>query len=592
MLILLYHILFFFFFFLMIRRPPRSTLSSSSAASDVYKRQGIYGKSYTINFTGYNLVNATSDPLTVEFCRNNTAAYLAGSSVQMYFAKPGTSECFVCPTGALCDGTPNIVLQDNNLWRPNNNSYRLYSCGYPYSGDSCLAPDGRCKEGYEGVRCSVCSPGYSRSELECVKCRTEAEVSLLVLLLLVVALAFVSILAFASFNSKVSDALPVVIKIAINHLQVSNRIPEVIFTPPVFKKLFYAQQQVSELIRFDIVASTCAPLNFTTYDIFLMTVFLPIMIMVFFGGVFLVLHIYRAVRGIGPKYLVPVCNHTTPIRRDRVVLLVARFMAKIRLAGAKNLDRPNRDDDRDYYFTAIQLFKATCIIALLLVYPSVLEKSASLWRCEEIVYGEGDDYTIRQVLIQDRSIDCDANSHKAMQYGALTACLVYCIGIPLLLSSLIYSHWTQHGRAHARRLFAFGVGGFNIKQWWWEVVIMARKAAIIMVITFVDSLYVRTYLAMWIMSIALGLHVFAKPFERKNMYYLEGLGIASIVIILNLSLLYQFETFDTDTIANDALTYVLFGICLLYTSDAADEEDSVDLGGRRIIKKKKKKNKM
>mgnify|MGYP003377757392 CR=1 FL=1 len=34
-------------------------------------------------------------------------------------------------------------------------------------------------------------------------------------------------------------------------------------------------------------------------------------------------------------------------------------------------------------------------------------------------------------------------------------------------------------------------------------------------------------------------------------------------------------------------------ICLLYTSDAADERSSVDLGGRRIIKKKntKKENK-
>eukprot|EP00658_Telonema_sp_P-2_P009881 TRINITY_DN13688_c0_g1_i2.p1 TRINITY_DN13688_c0_g1~~TRINITY_DN13688_c0_g1_i2.p1 ORF type:complete len:404 (-),score=108.75 TRINITY_DN13688_c0_g1_i2:72-1283(-) len=32
----------------------------------------------------------------------------------------------------------------------------------------------------------------------------------------------------------------------------------------------------------------------------------------------------------------------------------------------------------------------------------------------------------------------------------------------------------------------------------------------------------------------------------------------------------------------------IFISCLLYTSDAADEEDSVDLGGRRIIKKKKK----
>ena len=30
-------------------------------------------------------------------------------------------------------------------------------------------------------------------------------------------------------------------------------------------------------------------------------------------------------------------------------------------------------------------------------------------------------------------------------------------------------------------------------------------------------------------------------------------------------------------------------LCLLYTSDAADERSSVDLGGRRIIKKKKTK---
>ena len=35
---------------------------------------------------------------------------------------------------------------------------------------------------------------------------------------------------------------------------------------------------------------------------------------------------------------------------------------------------------------------------------------------------------------------------------------------------------------------------------------------------------------------------------------------------------YQFRVYET---------------CLLYTSDAADERSSVDLGGRRIIKKKK-----
>ena len=35
------------------------------------------------------------------------------------------------------------------------------------------------------------------------------------------------------------------------------------------------------------------------------------------------------------------------------------------------------------------------------------------------------------------------------------------------------------------------------------------------------------------------------------------------------------------------LVTVLLSGCLLYTSDAADERSSVDLGGRRIIKKTK-----
>ena len=41
-------------------------------------------------------------------------------------------------------------------------------------------------------------------------------------------------------------------------------------------------------------------------------------------------------------------------------------------------------------------------------------------------------------------------------------------------------------------------------------------------------------------------------------------------------------------IKQDALDLAeLMDGCLLYTSDAADERSSVDLGGRRIIKKKK-----
>ena len=38
----------------------------------------------------------------------------------------------------------------------------------------------------------------------------------------------------------------------------------------------------------------------------------------------------------------------------------------------------------------------------------------------------------------------------------------------------------------------------------------------------------------------------------------------------------------------NGIRHAEFSDCLLYTSDAADERSSVDLGGRRIIKKKNK----
>ena len=47
------------------------------------------------------------------------------------------------------------------------------------------------------------------------------------------------------------------------------------------------------------------------------------------------------------------------------------------------------------------------------------------------------------------------------------------------------------------------------------------------------------------------------------------------------------ETIGTRDAVSQVYDLDLVNVCLLYTSDAADERSSVDLGGRRIIKKKK-----
>src|SRR5674536_323690 len=59
--------------------------------------------------------------------------------------------------------------------------------------------------------------------------------------------------------------------------------------------------------------------------------------------------------------------------------------------------------------------------------------------------------------------------------------------------------------------------------------------------------------------------------------------------ILNVEKAMQHRIYESEEIKNIFTALgVNIGTCLLYTSDAADEEDSVDLGGRRIIKKKNK----
>eukprot|EP00658_Telonema_sp_P-2_P061298 TRINITY_DN50010_c0_g1_i1.p1 TRINITY_DN50010_c0_g1~~TRINITY_DN50010_c0_g1_i1.p1 ORF type:complete len:251 (+),score=44.63 TRINITY_DN50010_c0_g1_i1:44-796(+) len=81
-------------------------------------------------------------------------------------------------------------------------------------------------------------------------------------------------------------------------------------------------------------------------------------------------------------------------------------------------------------------------------------------------------------------------------------------------------------------------------------------------------------------------HVLFRPHRIVATNYLQGIAMA-----LNAAMLFIASKLTRDPLNVAALdansTIAMIQVCLLYTSDAADEEDSVDLGGRRIIKKKK-----
>ena len=64
---------------------------------------------------------------------------------------------------------------------------------------------------------------------------------------------------------------------------------------------------------------------------------------------------------------------------------------------------------------------------------------------------------------------------------------------------------------------------------------------------------------------------------------MSGAGKSTLVRCINL-----LERPTEGSVVIDGTAMETLSPCLLYTSDAADEEDSVDLGGRRIINKKKR----
>src|SRR5450756_3172362 len=73
----------------------------------------------------------------------------------------------------------------------------------------------------------------------------------------------------------------------------------------------------------------------------------------------------------------------------------------------------------------------------------------------------------------------------------------------------------------------------------------------------------------------------------RYVYYKVG-DFAESQDLTGQTFLKAFENIDSYEMRDVAFSSWLYRICLLYTSDAADDLLCVDLGGRRIIKKKKK----
>ena len=142
-------------------------------------------------FSSYGVV--VTVPWTFVRCAATEFSSLSGND---------SVECVPCPEGGDCSGdnvpvsmlvadtglvdvnsstaaaaavvvAPALVMAQAGYWMsPDADDLTFYKCPQPYA---CLAGNGdarsRCATGYEGVLCSVCSPGYFNQYAYCVLCK-------------------------------------------------------------------------------------------------------------------------------------------------------------------------------------------------------------------------------------------------------------------------------------------------------------------------------------------------------------------------------------------------------------------------------------
>eukprot|EP00760_Papus_ankaliazontas_P026771 PhM_4_TR3073/c0_g2_i1/m.102582 len=214
---------------------------------------------------------AVDSPITIRA----SACPLGGQQYQ----KTGTKQCMPCPDGALCDGF-SITEIESNYWRYSNTSVDFYRC-HPTRVLCSVSNTSMCVEGHTGPLCSVCifepDNRWGKVGDQCGRC-PEDWVSDVIIGLMVLAIAIVvSIMIQSALSSSDKDILIVLIKMFINHVQISSQLGRFSVALPVLVKEVFRSEEQASSVNGEVAALACRiPHNF--YNRFVFIMILPVII--------------------------------------------------------------------------------------------------------------------------------------------------------------------------------------------------------------------------------------------------------------------------------------------------------------------------
>ena len=401
--------------------------------------------------------------------------------------------CSTCPDGGICPGGY-WVLPTPGHWRSSNVSTLVYSCPVP---EACLgnstAEDyiGTCSEGYYGIMCSSCSPGYTKSSTGyCSLCPSQALNIVILLFIIVVVLFFCIILIKTTIKSAFShkELYSIYIKIFTNYLQLMFLTANFNFNWPSYVlQLFSVQQQAVK--GTDTIFSVDCYLSSkqhgssedSYYYKFILIALLPVMI------------------------------------------AIVSFIGWLGVCFTKEV----------YTYLKRELF-LTIVILFFLVYPNISIMSFTHFACTDID-------KMGSYLKVNYSIKCwDQRYTQYSLFVAIPSIVLWTIGLPTLILIIMIKKKKFLNRDNNRVIFGFFFNGYRKLRFYWEFIIIYRKITIIAICVFLSdvSLAVQALTIMMVMSVSSFVHYRLKPYSSPELNNMEMEALITSTITLYCGLYY------------------------------------------------------
>jgi hypothetical protein len=420
-----------------------------------------------------------------------------------YWRVKGTVEFAACPFPMACLGEPNPALAGKHLvaadpneksapkWADNTDLATLAlneTCNY-WKGHEI---DGNCyAQGVGGQPCRLCSScqvGYIlKPDKQCSKCpprgSTYALLGVMFLLMIVVVVAMVGAAVKSAGKEGLSDAIK---KIFLNWMSVSALAANFpLRWPPQLMQLFSVQAVVGNMAE---VASPACEFSSTdkAWDFYKSLVFyaiFPVVIPMFFA--------------LG--WLILAC------------------------AKRKRLNDLWKSDK----FTVKDHVVLTVVVVLFLMYPTICNKTISLFACRAVgasVY-----------LDADLQEECFVGRHLVVV--VLLGCgqiIAWVFGLPFIGCYMMWKNKKILDDPHIGFRFGLLHHGYRHERYWWEAIVCIRKVAFIFVgiLGRMAPVEIQTHLALFILFIALVLHLYFVPFESVGnsngvLHILESAALCS-----------------------------------------------------------------